>query len=238
MKPYQIASIRLPQLLPAISELRRRCQSIALLDAIFVPEDYIREYKFFQKWLDGRDLSIIDNGQGDYCFIIFGPEGVFITGLGHESDMSPFGEYGQMREILSQVPKIFDFACKEPAFSVENSSFCIWRETEDVTWRVGKIPFPFRDSDTEKTGFFFIEPGVILDYIDGSAELLLMLNGNPQDFRQRILDGGELEPDLDVLTQIYTHCPLTQEMVSALNPNLTMQDIMAEVEKIGYPLSQ
>lgn len=230
-----IISTRFPQLLPEIEILKKKSQIRALLDVIFIREEYVREYFFCRNWQENVDLATIDNGQGDNCFIYFGQEGVFITGLGHESALSPYGEYGQVKEIFNKVPEAFSSAMNHPDLFTSESSFCIWRESDDEKWNVGDIPFPFENDDTEKTGLSD-NPGVVLDYIDGSAELLYFLSEKPQDYIQKLTDDGEPAPDLEALEAIYAYEPLSGTLLNRLNPELTIENISAELEEIGYPL--
>ncbi|HYI31772.1 MAG TPA: hypothetical protein VD863_28390 [Bradyrhizobium sp.] len=65
--------------------------------------------------------------------------------------------------ILDGVPAEFAACLREPAFSVENATFCIWRRYGDRAWQVGPVQF-------------------LPDHLDpdGSEFLLSPLDGRPE----------------------------------------------------------
>src|SRR5678809_383442 len=68
--------------------------------------------------------------------------------------------------VLDQVPREFGSFLTEPAFSVEETTFCIWRKNEDAAWQTGEIKYPEEEDP------------------DGSEDLLFILDGNPETYRE------------------------------------------------------
>jgi hypothetical protein len=162
------------------------------------------------------------NGQGDEYFLVFGPAGAFMKGFDHESPMSPWQQ--KLRAVwpgvLDAVPAVFASHLTEPAFSMQNATFCIWRTNEDLSWQRGGIEFP---------------PG---DDPDGSENLLWMLDGRPGTYARFCEDYYEQQVDIAIVTSVYTHSPLTEGVVKKLNPEASWLEIVAECEKMGYPISK
>lgn len=76
--------------LPAIPVVRRVSQAVAMLDAVLMPEGWLRYYSFAADWGgSGWALAQMRNGMGDDYLVALTPEGAFIKGFAHESAMSP-----------------------------------------------------------------------------------------------------------------------------------------------------
>jgi len=68
--------------------------------------------------------------------------------------------------VLDDVPDVFRDFLDEPAFTIEDTTFCFWRRSEDSCWRIGNIAYP-KGPDP-----------------DGSDQLLVMLDGKPEAYRE------------------------------------------------------
>jgi hypothetical protein len=119
--------------------------------------------------------------------------------------------------VLDGVPKAFAGFLKEPAFSMDETTFCVWRRYADAAWNVGRIEFP---------------PG---DDPDGSQALLAILDGRPKTYQQWAEDYYERAVSLRRVQAVYRHEPLTERLVQALNPDLTLVELADDVAEIGYP---
>jgi hypothetical protein len=161
------------------------------------------------------------NGQGDEYFLVFGPAGAFMKGFDHESPMSPWQQKSRAvwPGVLDAVPAVFASQLTEPAFSMQDTTFCIWRTNEDISWQRGEVDFP---------------PG---EDPDGSENLLWMLDGRPETDRRFCEDYYERQVDLRLIASIYEHSRLTEGLVKLLNPEASWVDTAAECEKLGYPVS-
>jgi hypothetical protein len=89
--------------LPAPDELERRCQALALLDAILSPEPRWRYFTFDAAFAPGERVARMDSATGDGWLIWFSPQGVVVRGFDHESPVSPWG-----REPIEPWPGLFD----------------------------------------------------------------------------------------------------------------------------------
>src|SRR5437867_3802029 len=119
--------------LPGIESLKRLSQSLAMLDAIMSPEWEYRYYSFNSKWGEAEMMASLRNGSGDEYFILFNPHGAITKGFAHESPMSPYATQSgkPWSGVLDDVPDEFKAFLSEPAFSIDDATFCIWRKYTD-----------------------------------------------------------------------------------------------------------
>ena len=207
--------------LPGIDDLRRLCQSLAMLDAILEPEWQYRYYSFNSRWGEGEMLASMRNGSGDDYFILFNEAGAIIKGFAHESAMARFAEDGLplWPGMLDGLPDEFAPFFSEPAVSPEMVSFCTWRRYGDLAWQIGDLDFPEGDDP------------------DGSAEFLAILDGNPHSYLRWSHIYHERDLPLEPVTEVYGHRPLTHEMVAQLNPEVTLDDLAQDIAESGYPVA-
>src|SRR5258708_31307927 len=122
--------------LPDITRLKLLTQSLALLDSILCPEWEYRYYSFNANWGSGEDLASMRNGRGDHFFCLFNQSGAILKGFAHEAPMSPFRVNPPQiwPGILESVPNQFTAFLSQPAFSIDETTFCIWRTVSDKAW--------------------------------------------------------------------------------------------------------
>lgn len=208
--------------LPATESLRKLCQSVAMLDAIICPDWEGRIFSFNSHWAPDEMMASIRNGCGDEVFILFTQAGVIIKGFWHESPLSPYGNKGQVWDgILTEVPHEFAGFLTEEAFSIQDTTFCIWRLAGQNQWEAGKVSLPEELSKYE-------DP-------DGSGSLLAQLGGDPLSYQELAGEYFETEIELDIIKRIYNHEILTEELIRELNPEISMDDLEDDLEEIGYP---
>jgi hypothetical protein len=212
-------STRNLKMLPDVDRLRLLLQSLAMLDAILSPEWEYRYYSFNARWSKREQMGSMRDGCGDGFFTLFNAAGCFLKGFAHESAMSPYGRRPKRvwPGVLDSVPPAFAAALKEPAFSMEDTTFCVWRLSADETWQRGRIEFP---------------PGADPD---GSQALLSILDGEPKTYQAWAEDYYEQRVSLAAVKQIYAHEPLTDELVERLNAEITVKELAADIQEIGYP---
>ncbi|HYV83440.1 MAG TPA: hypothetical protein VE931_08005 [Pyrinomonadaceae bacterium] len=205
--------------LPGIDDVKRISQSIATLDAIMTDEWEYRYFSFDANWGDGEMLATMRDGSGDSYLILFNSFGAIIKGYGHESEMAAYTiDSGKVwRGVLDEVPPEFETVLTDPAFVAEETSFCIWRKYSDSSWQTGKIDFP----DSE--------------FVDGSEDLLFMLDGNPNTYHQWANEYYEVSIPLDAVKEVYEHKPLTQQLISRLNSKRRFEDLESDLDQIRYP---
>lgn len=207
--------------LPDVQRLRRLMQSMAMLDAILCPEWDGRYYSFNANWSRGEQMGSMRNGSGDDLFAIFNAAGCWLKGFAHETAMSPYSNHPPRLwpGILSSVPDDFAKCLREPAFKIEDTTFCIWRKRSDITWQRGEVTFPDSHSDP-----------------DGSEYLLSRFDGQPETYRDWAVDYYERNIDLQAVVHVYERKPLTGEIIAALNPELTPDELRADIKEIQYPV--
>ena len=206
--------------LPEVENLRRLSQSLAVLDAVMSPDWENWYYSFNSKWADGEMVASMRNGSGDGYFILFNPAGAIIKGFDHESAMSPYAgdEVKVWPGALDEVPEEFGSFLSEPAFTIEDVTFCIWRRYADPSWRTGTINYPGGDEDAE-----------------GSGWMLSILSGDPAEYQEFAEGYYERPVDLDAVRHVYRHEPLTEGVVRRLNAEWSLEELVADLEEIGYP---
>jgi hypothetical protein len=205
--------------LPHIAHLKAISQSLAMLDAILCPEWGYRYYSFNAHWSDDEMMASMRNGSGDEYFILFTPAGAIIKGFAHEAPMTPyaFDPPHVWPGVLETVPSVFAAFLTEPAFIIEDTTFCVWRTYQDSVWQRGTIEFPDHPDP------------------DGSQDLLAILEGAPQTYQAYAEMNYERSLNLDAVIRVYNHQPLTNALIEALKPDRSFADIAAAQEEIGYP---
>jgi len=117
------------------------------------------------------------------------------------------------------VPAVFAPFLAEPAFSMADTTFCIWRTNIDDTWHRGPVSFPGGDDP------------------DGSQNLLWMLDGDPETYVSFTSDYYEKDLDIALVRKLYELESLTPLTASGINPETDWNDVMRDAEEIGYPIS-
>jgi hypothetical protein len=218
IKGRAVSKTKPPQL-PPPERLRRLCQSLAMLDAIFSPEWQFRYYSFNSRWSEGKMMASMRDGCGDDYFILFTAAGVALKGYAHESPMAAYNVANRKPwpGVLDEVPTAFADFLNEPAFSMNETTFCLWRRKQDRTWKRGDIEFP---------------PG---NDPDGSERMLTILDGDPRTYQRFCCEYYEESPPLKCIRAIYEHQPLTPKLVAALNSQVTLAALREDVAEIAYP---
>ncbi|CAM5238099.1 hypothetical protein [Streptomyces aurantiogriseus] len=210
--------------LPEIDALRKHCRALALLEAILSPDWAYRNHSFDAHWSRTEAMASMRNGSGDEWAIVFSPAGAWIRGFAHESPMSPYEEDGPWPGVLDDVPEVFAAYVEEPAFTDEDGlpvvTACLWRRATDDGWSTGTIDFPEHPTD---------DP-------DGAGHLFrLLTDRSAQALRAWAEDYYEVPVDLEAVRHVLASRPLTDAVVRALNPELTVADLAKDLEETGYP---
>jgi hypothetical protein len=205
--------------IPDVESLKKLCQSLALLDAIISPEWEYRYYSFNANWAEGEMMASMRNGSGDEYFILFTSQGAIMKGFAHESLLSPWSSAGEQvwPGVLDQVPAEFEEFLTEPAFSMAETTFCIWRRNGDPSWQTGEIEYPDEDDP------------------DGSEDLLFILDGEPTTYQEFAEQYYEHSIDLGVVKNVYEQQVLTSQMIEKLNPEVSLENVQSDLEEIDYP---
>lgn len=206
-------------LIPEISKLKKLLKSLATLDAIMSREWDLRFYSFNCNWDNNEQMGSMRNGCGDEFYVLFTPSGCFIKGFEHESAMSSWGTDGQLpwKGLLDGLPEEFTGAANEPAFSMENISFCLWRLNSAESW--------------EKGNFNYVD----CEDPDGSEYLLEIFDEKPETYQAFAREYYETDIPLKSIQAIYNHAVLTDELVKSINPEVSLSELANDIAEIGYP---
>jgi len=202
--------------MPGQEEFVRLTKSLAMLDAILSPNWDGRYYSFDSRWDKAEAMASMRNGCGDDWKAHITDAGIVLFGLAHESDTYRPDE--PWPEVLGDVPPIFSASISEPAFDTDNVSFCLWLVANSESWQMGNVEFPFPDS---------ADP-------DGSKDLLSILDGHPKTYKSWADYYYETEVELAAVEEIYRGNVLNDELVSRLNPELSLSEIREDIEQISY----
>ena len=159
------------------------------------------------------------DGGGDHYFILFSKAGAIIKGFAHESEAWRHAiEKGQpVPGVFDGVPEEFAEFLSEPAFSMDESTFCLWCRSTDPTWMTGAIGSHERGDP------------------DGSAGLLRLLDGDPRSYLAWAESYYEVSIARPAVDHVFAHRPLTEDVVKVLNKEISLADLVDDVFEITYP---
>ncbi|GAB4055776.1 hypothetical protein [Catellatospora paridis] len=218
MSAYEIAAQ-----LPAVDVLRGRCRALAVLERIVdSSEPY---YAYTSTWGDD-EAALMSNGCGDEWAVVFTADGAFIRVFDHESEMSPYCDPDRelWPGLVDGLPAVFRPQVEEPAFSDGEGRFVatavLWRLAGGDRWCAGEgIAFPADDST------------------DGSGMLAIMLDDIVDRYVEFAEDYYEIGVDPAIVAHVVAHRPLTDAVVRALNPDVTLAEMQKDLAAIGYPMA-
>ncbi|WP_332261507.1 hypothetical protein [Micromonospora chokoriensis] len=175
----------------------------------------------------------MSNGSGDEWTVVFSADGAFIRLFDHESAMSPYGhpDHELWPGLVDGVPAVLRPQLTEPAFCDENGQLVattvLWRLVEDDRWHAGDgITFPPLLGPYDHNG------------PDGSGMLDILFDDIVDHFVEFAVDYYEMAVDRAAVEHIVAHRPLTDTVTRALNPQLTVADLAADIAAIGYPIAR
>ena len=208
--------------LPEIGAVRRVSRALAVLDLVLNDDqDILNFYSFDARWSPTEEAALMRDGSGNGYSIVFSPDGAFAYGFDHESPMSSWTTGKLWPGLLDGVPEVFHSARDDKAFAEPNgvpqATVCFWRTTEDSAWRCG----PVHNVAADGANWLF-------DVVaDGRPEAYLTF---AEDYYERALD-------LDAVRHVYALMPLTEYVVTSLNPERRLTDLKEGIAEIGYPRS-
>jgi hypothetical protein len=116
--------------------------------------------------------------------------------------------------VLDTVPAVFTSCLKEPAFMMEDTTFCFWCTAKDTVWQRG-------NNNETRT--------------DGSSWLLDFYTFTPPDYVEWASGYHEKKVSLEAVEHVFAHELLTQAIVKALAPKCSLKDLTKDLKEIGYP---
>jgi len=152
-------------------------------------------------------------GRGDEWFLLMHSSGwAALKGFAHESPVASVE--GLSTALQRTVPDGFEAFASEPAFRWEATTFCLWCKQCHDQWE---------------------HPTVIDDLETGADTLLGILVSGPDGYRRFVEEYYEREIDLDLIERVFQHHTIDFGLTSALNPEVSLNDIREELAEIGYP---
>lgn len=209
-------------LLPDVDALRRLMQSLAMLDAILSREWEYRYFSFNHRWSAGEQMGSMRDGQGGHYFALFNAAGCWLKGFDPRAPMSSAvnNHSKAVAGMFDGVPAEFQACIAEPAFVANETTFCIWRRYGEREWQRGPVRSPAGEEDQ-----------------DGSVRLLRHLDGQPQTYREWATEYYQRDVSLNAVRSIFAHSPLTPLLVTELNPETCISELIDDADVIGYPLA-
>lgn len=213
--------------MPVPETLRARSKAMAMLDAVLSPEWDMRYYSYDAGWGPSEELASMRNGCGDDYAVVFCGAGVYVQATNHESPMSAcrVSPPTPWPGLFDALPDVFAGFAREPAFlgpgDVQRATVCLWREQTDERWRCGDVEIPDRGQEDA----------------DGAEWLFeLLLEGTPDAYLEFAEEYYERTPAREAVRHVYGLRPLTQQVVSGLNPAVRLDDLIDDIATIGYPV--
>lgn len=199
--------------LPSIEQCKRIFKSIAILDSIIMPEWEYRYYSFNSKWNTDEMMASMRDGSGQHYFALFNKYGLIIKGFEYYSVSGKlFQQTGQMdKNVFHNVPIEFKDFLKEPAFIVNDSTFCLWNLKGTEGWHSGK------------------------EYGSDELYLLNVVTDGAEGYVRWAEKYYETNLNLSIVKDIFDFKPLNYDMLSGLNNEITLEDIQEDIIEIGYP---
>lgn len=203
--------------LPDLPNLLRISKAIAMLDAIICRDWQYRYYSFNSKWSPGKQMASMRNGSGDEYFVLFTLHGAILKGYCHESPAARWCvEHNQpMPGMFDGVPQELEAFLHEPAFSINDTTFCQWRTRTDNAWSSGTAKYP---ANTD----------------GGAADLLRILQGDPDLYATWARDYFGRPVNANSARRIYQPEALTEALVHSLNSEVTLEDLQGDIDEIAY----
>ena len=202
--------------LPGPVALERLCMSLAMLDAIVCPDWESRYYSFNKDWdkAKGNRMGSMRNGSGDEFYVLFTASGVALKGYAHEYPMAKWGTPPE--GVLSGFPTSIEDFLSEPAFAMDCTTFCVWH-LPGKDWEIGPVAFADHDDP------------------DGSVFLLELLDGSSNSYQRFARNYYETEIPIQAIEDIYSHKPLTTEIIASINNEASITELADDIAQIGYP---
>ncbi|MBT2293326.1 hypothetical protein J7E73_30380 [Paenibacillus albidus] len=205
--------------LPEPEALQMLWRKLAALDLIMSETKWLRVHLYEPDWTAEATLGIVDNGAGDNMHVVFAPEGVVLKGCDHMSSMSPHAreEYEVWPGIYDEVPAgLLAYLRRDPnVFDADDTTFCLWRSSGDAEWRAG-------------------EPADAEGLDDGADFLLGFLESTPEEYADWAGTYFDKPISLSAVQHIYNGQPVTEAVITELNPERDVEAAMEELKALGF----
>lgn len=165
------------------------------------------------------------DGSGDEWSATFTPEGAVVRLFSHESEVSPYARRPATLYpgLLDGLPPELRPAVFDPAFDagfdgaylgVPSATVLLWMPEGAAAWMHGTPLYP----ENAHEGLWHLG-----DVQDSEGML------------EHLSEYAEEAPPSWAVEWVYRGAPLTQEVVSAFNPERLLCDVLVETSAMGYP---
>jgi hypothetical protein len=179
----------------------------------------MRYYSFNAAWSAHEQMASMRDGCGDEWWMVFHTDGwAALKGLGHESAAYSNGWEKLSQAIQQSFPiELSEFAY-EPAFRWDATSFAYFILPGESAWTPA----------FEKTEYAGLD--------SGDGDLLQHVVGTADDYVDFAARYYECYIPLKTVKHIFDLKPITQEIVTSLNEQVSLADIQEELfQEISYP---
>ena len=152
-------------------------------------------------------MASMKNGGGEGYFLLFNDSGA----IGKVFVAGNRLYRNEISQIIKKITSIFQSFKNEEAFNLNEISFCFWRSNNEESWM---------SEPTSKN----------LPYLS-------FLTGDSTLYKAWAEEYYEKEFQLEAIQEIFSHEPLTHQMVSRLNKKINLEDLSEDIYEIGYPTS-
>jgi len=217
-----VAVHELIQRMPDVGAVLRVSRALAVLDLVLNDDEGSRYFDFDARWSETEEAALMRDGSGNEYSIVFSADGAFAYGFDHESPMSPYvNDMQPWPGLLDGVPDVFQEARDDKAFwdpmGAPRATVCFWRTTDDPVWQCG----PVEGADRDGADWLFE----------------LVADGRPEAYLTFAEDYYEVALDVEAIRHVYALMPLTEYVVTSLNPQRRLTDLAEGIAEIGYPRS-
>jgi len=191
--------------LPSLDKLREKLQSLAMLDAVLMSDWEMRYFSFNSKWGPGEMMGSMRDGQGSEFFFLFSAVGGAGKIYCKENALG-----AHTASALAEVPDDFSSFLEEAAFSINTATCYVWQRRAESAWsaaprNIAEIP------------------------------LLAFVADQGEYYHTWAKGYYEVEVDVNPVRAIFRQQPLTEQLVTALNPEAEMEAVLTDAQEIGYP---
>lgn len=197
--------------LPKIEELINISQSIAMIEAILMPEWEFRYFSFNKNWDSNQYMASLRDGEGSHYYILFN-----INSEIDEIDIDCLGKiYDKDSSVNDNIQNLiksiddFKLFLDEVAFENDDATLYFYFNHNKGIWEA--VPY---EKNIPFLGVFKYKEEAYISWAEQYYEISI---------------------DRNTIKEFFEFKPLTQKMVSKLNPKLTIEDVLEDIYEIGYP---
>lgn len=193
--------------LPKIEDIINISKSIAMIEAILMPEWEFRYFSFNKNWDNNQYMASLRDGEGSHYYILFNINNNIIDCLGKIYDKDSLVD----KNIQSIIKGMENFKLFLDEVAFENNEATLYFSFNHFKNVWESIPF---EKNVPFLGIFKYKEEVYVPWAEQYYET---------------------DIDKKTIREIFEFKPLTQKMVSKLNKKLSIKDVLEDINEIGYP---